>query len=164
MTWTVTSGARQRGHGDARIARRRWAHRVEQVRDRARAAIEGQVRLGGRRVGVPAGDGDARADELVDQLEGARQLGRQRHLAHRAGVEQPPQQREVGRAAALGVVAPSRCGDRNGPSRCAPMHPRAAALARHRAQRRGEVDLGRGDEGRLEGGDAGGQQRFAGAR
>jgi hypothetical protein len=42
--------------------------------------------------------------------------------------------------------------------------PRAAALARHGAQRRGEVDLGRGDEGRLEGGDAGGQQRFAGAR
>jgi hypothetical protein len=53
---------------------------------------------------VAARDGDAAADELVDELEGAVQLGRQRHLADRAGIEQPPQQGEVGGAAARGVV------------------------------------------------------------
>ena len=129
-------GARERGHGDPRIAGDARAHRVEQVGDRARAAIEGQVRLGGGRVGVPAGHGDPAPDQLVDELEGAVQLGRERHLAHRAGLEQPPQQGEVGRAAALGVMRAEPLRRQERALEVRADDPRAAALDGHRAPAR----------------------------
>jgi hypothetical protein len=111
---------------------------------------------------MTAGHGDPARDELVDELEGAIELGRQRHLTDRAGVEQPPQQVEVGRPAPLRVMDAEALRRQEGPLEVRADHPRAAALDRHGAQRRREVGLGRGDEGRLEGGDAAGQQGFAG--
>jgi hypothetical protein len=151
MTCTVTS---------VRAAR---AHRVEEMGHRARAAIEGQVRLGGGRVGVPAGDGDATSHELVDELEGAVQLGCERHLAHRAGVEQTTQQREVGCAAALGVVGTETLRRQERPLEVRADDARPAAAGRHGSERRSEIDLRRRDERRLERGDPAGQERLAGA-
>ena len=97
-------GASERGQRDARVARRARAHRVEQVRNRAHAAVEGQVGLGRGGIGVPRRDRHVALDELVDQLERAGQLGRQRHVRDGPGVEQPPQQREVGRREPARVV------------------------------------------------------------
>ena len=88
--------ARERGERDARVARRRMAHRVEEVGDGAHAAVEREVRLGRGRVGVAGGDRDPKAHELVDQLERARQLGRERDLGDVAGTQQAAQQRDVG--------------------------------------------------------------------
>ena len=45
-----------------------------------------------------------RAHELVDQLERAGQLGRERDLGHGRGVEQAAQQRQVGQREEAGVV------------------------------------------------------------
>jgi hypothetical protein len=155
-------GARQRGHRDPRIPRDARAHRVEEVRHGARAAIEGEVGLGRGGVGVAAGDRDPAGDQLVDELEGAVQLGRQRHLAHRAGIEEAAQQREVGRAAALRVVGAQALGRQEGPFQMSADDPRPAAAGRHRGQRGGQIDLRRSDERRLEGGHAAGEQGLAG--
>ena len=53
--------ARERGEGEAGLARRRRPHRVEEVRDGADAAVERGVRLRRRRVGVAGGDERSRA-------------------------------------------------------------------------------------------------------
>ena len=112
----------------------------------------------------PADDRDAAGDELVDQLERAGELGRERDLAT------PALRPAAGRAArgrarrsAGTVVRAEPRGERNGPSRCAPStaaRSPSAGIARSAATQR---VLGRGDERRLEGGRAGGQQRLAGA-
>ena len=99
MICTITSGSRERRAGDARVAVAERPHRVEQVRDRADAAVEGGVRLLGGRVGVADGDGDPARVQQVDQLAGARQLGRERDEPHRPGGEDPLEQRRVGVAA-----------------------------------------------------------------
>ena len=101
-------GARERGDRDARIARRALAHRVEEVRDGRDTAVEGQVRLGGGRVGMPGRDGDPARDQLVDQLERAAQLRRQRDLRDRRRIEQPAQQRDVRSAQARACRARRR--------------------------------------------------------
>ena len=62
------------------------------------------------------------------------QLGRERHLAHRAGVEQAAQQREVGVAAALGVVDAEALGRDERALEVRAEHARADAVGRHRAQ------------------------------
>ena len=85
----------------------RWwsgAHRVEDVRDGADAAVEGRVRLLGARVAVPERDDDAALEEPVDQRVGAGELRRERHQPDRAAVEQPVEQREVGVAPRRGDV------------------------------------------------------------
>ena len=61
--------ARERRTGDAWIAVRERAHRVEEVRHVLRAAVEGGMSLLGRRVGVTARDGDTAFPEQVDELE-----------------------------------------------------------------------------------------------
>ena len=113
----------------------------------------------------PADDGDAARDQLVDQLERARQLGRERHLAHRAGVEQPAQQRRVRVAAALRRVGAEPLAARGtgprGARRARAGRRRSAGIARSAAS---ELGLRRGDERRLERGRAGRQHRLAGAR
>ena len=114
------------------------------------AAVEAEVRLGRGRVRVPAHDRHAARDELVDQLERPRQLGRQRHLGYRRRVEQPAQQRQVRRGKSRGSCTPARRGDRNGPSRCAPRTRAPMPVHGHRAQRVQQRGLRRGHERRLE--------------
>ena len=92
-------GADQRRADDARIAVAERSHRVEQVRDGARAAVERDRCLCSGRVAVAARDRDAAGDELVDEVERAGQLRRERDEADRAGLEQAGQQRRIGIAA-----------------------------------------------------------------
>ena len=61
-----------------------------------RAAVEGDVRLGGRRVRVSARADDAARDEHVDQLERAVELRRERHVRDATCGEEPFEQRAVG--------------------------------------------------------------------
>ena len=93
--------AHERGADDPGLAVIERPHRVEEMRDHARAAVERRGRLLRRRVAVPARDGDAARDEVVDQLERAGQLRRQRHHPHRPRGEQPLEQRSVGIAPAV---------------------------------------------------------------
>ena len=125
-------GAHQRGADDSRVAVTERPHRVEDVGDRAHAAVERRVGLGRRRVAVPERDRDAARVEQVDQLERARELGRERHQPHGTCREQALEQRRIGvapRRQAVRAEAPrgeeralevdaedawagSRCGDR----------------------------------------------------
>ena len=78
---TARAGQRQAG-----LAVGAGAHGIEEVRHRPRAAVERAVGLGGGRVGVPAGDGHPARDELVDELQRARALRGEGHVADRARV------------------------------------------------------------------------------
>ena len=78
----------------------------------------------------------------------------------RAGARAAPGR---GRGGAAAGCAPSRIGERNGPSRCAPSI-RGPIGSRGTSRERGdELLLGRRDQGRLEGRHAGLEQRLAGA-
>ena len=153
-------GPRERRPGEARIARRARAHRVEQVRDRAHAAVEGELGLGGGGVRVAGRHRHAARDELVDELERTRQLGRQRDLGDRPRVEQPAQQREVGGREPARVV---RAGAPRREERAFEVraeHARADVVRRQLPQRRDQRFLGCGDERRLEGRRARREQRL----
>ena len=102
--------ARERRAGDARVAVAERPHRVEEVRDRADAAIERRRSLLRGRVGVTARDDDAALVQQVDELERAGQLGRERDVADRAGGEQPLEQASV-------RIAPRRSRVRSEPVR-----------------------------------------------
>ena len=91
--------AGQRGARDPGVALVEAAHRVEEVRDRADAAVEGASASAAVASRVPERDDDAARVQLVDQLERAGQLGRERDVANAAGGEQAVGQRQVGSAA-----------------------------------------------------------------
>ncbi len=99
-------GADQRRADDAGVTVAERSHRVEQVRDGARSAIEGRRRLHRSRVTVAARDRDAASDELVDELQRAGQLGRERDEPHRARVEEAVEQRRVRIPAGGGRMGP----------------------------------------------------------
>ena len=106
------------------------------------AAVEGQVRLRPRRRRCGRRETTTpRSSSRSISSQRAGQLRRERHLAHAARVEQPHEQRRVGRALPLGAGArPGAAGEMNGPSRCAPITqgpPRARPAG---------ISLQRGDE------------------
>ena len=154
----------ERRADDAGVAMRQRPHRVEDVGDRANAAIEGGVRLGRSRVRVAEGDDDSPGLEHVDELERPGQLGRERHHPHRTGGDEPLEQSQVGIAAIAGGVGaePARREERAFEVR--PEHARATSgrLERNRAQRGDEIGLAGGDERRLERGHPGLEQRVGG--
>lgn len=80
---------------DAGVAVGERPHRVEEVGDQPGAAVERGIRLGGRRVAVPAGDADPAAHQEHDQFQRPGQLRRQRHLSDRPGGQQPFGQLDV---------------------------------------------------------------------
>ena len=124
----------QRRAGEAGIAVRERAHRVEEVRDGVDAALEGGVRLVTGRVGVPERDGDAALLEQVDQLEGAGQLGRERDQPHRAGGQQSLEERGIGVAPELGGMRAEALGREERPFEVDAEDPRAFRGERHRAE------------------------------
>ena len=129
----------------------------------AGAAVEGARGLLGRRVGVAAGGDDSARVQEVDQLERAVELGRERHLRDRACSEQALE--ECGVRVAAGVDRVGAEAERR-EERALEMgadHARPDRLARDLGERCDEVLLGRGDQRRLEGGDAVLEQRLAGA-
>ena len=83
-------------------------------------------------------------------------------MGHGSGIQQPPQQRRVGRPPALGGVGAQAQRREERALEVGADDARTAAVDRHRAQGGHEAGLRRGDERRLKGGDAGGQQRRAG--
>ena len=96
----------ERGADDPGVPVRERAHRVEDMRHGAGAAVEGCVRLDCRRIAVPERDGDAACMKLVDQLERTRQLGRQGHEPDRAGFEQALEERDVRVTPSVQAVRP----------------------------------------------------------
>ena len=154
--------ARERGAGDAGIAVLQRPHRVEEVGDGGGAAVERTSRLLGGRVGVTARDDDTPARQHVDQLERAVELRRERHRGHGPGVEETCEQRRVRVACARRRVRaePDRREERAFEVRAD--HARADRLTRNLRQRGDELGLGRGDQRRLERGDAALEQRLAG--
>ena len=105
---------RCRGRGGER------AHRVEEVRDGADSTVEGRVGFGRRRVAVAARDDDTALEQQVDELQRAGQLRRERDLRDRPRGQQSLEQVRSGSRRAAGGCAPSRSGERNGPSRWTP--------------------------------------------
>ena len=91
----------------------------------------------------------------------AGELRRERHRAHRAAVEQPLEQRQVGIAARAGDVRPESPRREEGPLEVRPEDARILRLARHLRERGEQRLLGRGDQRRLVGGHAGLEQRLA---
>jgi hypothetical protein len=140
--------AHERGPGDPRVSVAEGTHGVEEVRHRQGAAVEGDLRLLGRRVGVAARNGDATREEDVDQLERAGELRRQRDEPHRPRVEQPLQQLRIGVAPAFEQVRPHA---RGGEERAFDVHAedsRAASGRRHLTERGDERRLRRRDQRR----------------
>src|SRR5918994_1447022 len=135
---------------DARVAVPEGPHRVEQVRDGECTAVERGLGFLRRRIGVAAGNGDAAREQQVDQLERAGKLGCERDEALGSRVEQPLEQ----------VRAHARGGE-EWPLDVHTEDPRTARLGRDLAERRDEHGLGRRDQGREVGGDAGLEQRLA---
>ena len=136
-------GPGERRAGDARVAVGERAHRVEEVRDGAHAAVERRVRLLGARVGVAGRDGDPARDEQVDEVERPGQLGCQREEPDRPRREETLEQgRGPGRGArredasrAAGARGRGlRRARRGSAGRC---RPRRSRRARRRAAPRG---------------------------
>ena len=71
------------------------AHGVEEVRAEREAGVGGAHDVVVRRLGVARAGDRPRAGDLLDRVEGARQLGRERHHAHPPGAQQLPQHAEV---------------------------------------------------------------------
>ena len=93
-----------------------------------------------------------------------RQLGRERHVGDQAALEQALEQVAVGVAARRRRRARRAArGERNGPSRWTPRIRAAPIAVGGTSRARDQVLLGRGDQGRLERGHAGLEQRLAGA-
>jgi hypothetical protein len=163
--------ASEGGVGDPGIARPRRPHRIKEMGDRARATVEGAVGRRGVGVGVSAGDDDPAGDERVDQHQRPRQLRRQGDLGHRPGGKQSLQHPEVRREDRAGVVRSRPRRRQEGPLQMNADDPRPSGRLgvapawlilgpdpRHPPQRVDHrLDL-RGDDRRLEGGDAIGEQ------
>ena len=122
--------AHECGTGDARVAVSERPHRVEEVRDGERAAVERSVGFLCGRVGVPAGNGDAAREQQVDQLERAGKLGCERDEANGSRVEQPLEHVGVRVEPAFEKV---RAHARRGEERALDVHAEDARAARLRA-------------------------------
>ena len=92
------AGAREGRAGDPRITGAEGTHGVEDVGDAADSEVEGVVGLARRRVRVPGRHRDPALAQALDERIRPGQLGRERHLGDCARVEQPVEQRDVGRA------------------------------------------------------------------
>jgi hypothetical protein len=144
----------KRGPGNTRVAVPERPHRVEEVRHRCRAAVEGEGGLLCRRVRVAAGGDDSARVQQVDQLERAVQLGRKRHLRDRACSEQALQECGVRVAAGVDRVGAEAERREERPLEMGADHARPDRVARDLGQRCHEVLLGRRDHRRLKGRDA----------
>ncbi len=89
-------GPHERCADDPGVAVQQRSHRVEDVRHRPHAAVEGGVCLDRRRVGVAEGDDDPAGVQQVDQLERPGQLRGERDERDGPGREQSLDQRGVG--------------------------------------------------------------------
>ena len=114
------AGPHERDAAEPRIARLPAAVGVVEVGDRAGAAVEGGAGGVGVGVGVAARDHDAASDEQLDQLEPARQLGRERHGAHGPVLAEAHREPRIGLEQRAGSCAPGQAGERKGPSRWTP--------------------------------------------
>ena len=158
---TTTSGRRSAAPTMPGIAVRQRTHRVEDVRHRADAAVEGGVRLGRGRVAVPERDDDP-ARRRRGRPARARPGAPAPSVTSRTGPASSRRSSSVGsgsRRRSRGCV-PSRCGEMKGPSRWAPRTRAPARMRRDRAQRGGELVLARRDERRQVAGDARLEQRL----
>ena len=153
----------ERCAGQTRIPVRERRHRVEEVRDRAHTAVEREIRLGRCRVRVAARDDDAALLQHVDQLERSVQLGSERHLRDRPGLEQPLEESQIGISARRRWVCAEALGREKRALEMGAEDARSRRCRRNRIQRCDEIRLGRGDEGRLECRHACFEQRLAGA-
>ena len=155
--------ARERGADDARVAVQERAHRVEEVRD-ACATPRSNAAFACSAVASlwPSETVTPRSSSRVDQRVGARAA---RARASSAGPGPPSSSRSSsarsGSRRADATCVPSRRGERNGPSRCTPRIRGSRVVGRHLAQRGEQLLLGRGDQRRQVGGDAGLEQRLA---
>ena len=148
------------GAGDPGVPVAERAHRVEEVRHRAHAGVEGGVGLVGRRVRVAARDGDLAPQQDLDERVGAGKLGCERDQADGPRVEQALEQFHV-RISARGGRMDAEA--QRGEERAFEMNAEDAGpvrLGRHLAEGGEELRLGGGDEGRKVGRDAGLEQRL----
>ena len=158
--------ARERRADDARVAVQERAHRVEEMRDAARAAVERRVRLRGGRVGVAERDGDAALEQPVDQRRprpassGASVISRTGPASSRRSSSA-----EVGVAPRRGLVR-ARAGSARGTAPRGARRGCAGASRRRpapRASAASSCSSGRRDQRRQVRGDARLEQRLAGA-
>ena len=133
--------ARERGTCDPGVAMQERPHRVEQVGDRARAAVERGVRLLRGRVAVAEGDGDAALEERVDSASAP-------GSSARASSAAPGRSRAAGRAAHVRVAAgrgqvhAEALGREERALEVGAEDPRAAAAGGNLAQRGGRSSSG----------------------
>ena len=165
MIWTMTSGRASAAPAtpgsrwrNGRIALKRCVT-VRTPRSKAALACSAVASVWPTETAMP------RASSRSISSPAPGQLGRERDEPDRPGGEQALEQRGVGvapRARAGACRAASAT--RNGPSRWAPRMRGPPSVSRGTSRERGEqLLLGRGDEGREVGGDAGLEQRLAGA-
>src|SRR5919106_2303245 len=155
--------SRERGAGDPWVAVPEGSHRVEEVRDRAHAGVEGGVRLGGGRVGMPARDRDLVAEERVDERVGAREL--------RGESDEPdgPRGQEALEELPVGISTSVRPVDAEAPRReerpleMGAQDARPVRAGRQPVERGEQTVFGSGDEGREVRRDARLEQRVTGA-
>ena len=137
--------ARERRADDARVAVQERAHRVEEVGDAARAAVERGVRLLGGRVACGrARRSTPRSSRRSISASAPGELGRERHQPHGPAVEQPLEQRR-GRGRAAPRLRACRAGSARGTApRGACPRMRGRALADRHLAHRGERAAPRG--------------------
>jgi len=95
---------RECGTADRRIARGDGALGVPQVGHHRGAGIEAGVCLGGDGIGVAERYHDAAPAQVLDQFDGTRQLGRQRHEPHESGSEPAIDERSIRMPEPVGAV------------------------------------------------------------
>ena len=139
--------ARERRAHDPGVAVPERTHRVEEVRDRADAGVEGGVRLLRGRVGVAARDGDLAAEERLDQRVGARKLRRERHEPDRPRIEQAFEELHVGLPGGGGGMDPESQGGEKRPFEVNAEDAGPVRSRRHLAEGGEELLFGGGDEG-----------------
>src|SRR6266516_2938226 len=155
--------ASERRASDAGIPMPEGPHRVEEVRHRAHAEVEGRLRLFGRRVRVPARDGDLSEQQAPDERLGSRELGRESDEPDGPRVEKPLEQLDVGIATRRRGMNPETAGREEGALQVNPEDPRPVGAARHPAESGEEPVFRSGDEGRQVRGDPGLEQSLAGS-
>src|SRR5206468_1577714 len=94
-------------------------------RHRAHAEVEGRLRLFGRRVRVPARDGDLSEQQAPDERFGSRELGRESDEPDGPRVEKPLEQLDVGIATRRRGMNPETAGREEGALQVNPEDPTA---------------------------------------
>jgi hypothetical protein len=103
-------GSNQGSAGNAGVTRLPAPLRIVDVCEGARPTIKGRMSRGRVGVTVPASHDDPLFHKMIDEPEGARQLGGQRHVGHRPSITEVSGQLEVGLTGVKGIVSPRPIG------------------------------------------------------